>query len=214
MIQQKSTLTVVMKILSILALLYSLYTLFSLIVFYINTSGIPAILYVISAEVLVPLAVNVLLIWIIFAGKDASALFLPSLILGSLSALVLVANITIVPLSYVNLELWQAVLKDILGTGIYLLIAIDAKRGSKYALPEAIILAVFAVLSSLANSIKLGLTLLSHDAINVTFFTTVLKSALSLIFSTTAVIVLFLLRTHIQRQQAPLPPPQPWQPPE
>ncbi|NLA86284.1 MAG: hypothetical protein GX847_03160 [Clostridiales bacterium] len=214
MIQQKSTLTVVMKILSILALLYSMYTLVSLVILYINMSDGPAILYVICAEVLVSAAVNVLLVWFIFAGKDASALFLPSLILGSLSALVLAANIIIVPLSYVNSVLWQDVLRGILGTVIHLVIAIDARSGSKFALPEAIILAVFYVLRTFIYIITLGLKLLSHDTTSSVFFKTASKNIISLIFSTTAVIVLFLLRTHIQRQKSAIPPPQPWQPPQ
>ena len=208
--QLQSKLTIVLKIFSVLALLYAVYALIGIVFVYANMQEMLAIFYVTHAEAFVSLAVTGILLWIIYTGRDTSALFVPALILAIAYVFILFFNIMISLSGHMLSNIWVNAFWNTIRAVVFLLIAIDARFGFKFALAEAITVAAVSVISTLTNLISLVLSI-SHIADTFSkrvIFNFVTRSVLSLIFSSSAVIVLFLLRTHIQRKNNALPPPQ------
>lgn len=199
MTQQKSRLTIVLKVCSILVLLHTVYTFINLAVLYVNMRGMSLLIHVFNGEKLVFVAVSILLAWSIFTEKSAAALFLPCILLSAVSALVLLGLFTSLMYSDEAVNIAPYTLWYIVNSAVLLLIAVDARYGSRFALAELLALAALVVLQIIAGIVSL-ISLLRMSSNTAGLPAQIAASALKLVLAPPAVIVLFLLRVHILRK--------------
>lgn len=192
-------LTVVLKIYSVCALVYALYVVIEQITSNSNLWSMPAYTYILTLETPVAVIVCGILVWNVFRNKDTSALFLPCLILGIAPILVLIGVLLMNLFSNVSVSLTSAFWYILIGAA-FLLIAVDSRRGSAFAKPELIILAVFETLFRLHNIIWFALALKASSHMTI-FLQQVLQNIAGLLLSPAAVVILLLLRKYIQQRK-------------
>lgn len=208
-IRQKSKLTLVLKVYSVLALIYSIISCIRSFIPYVIGASIPS-LYVGTVEQLFLVVVNCILVIIIFRRKGASSLFLPCLLAGITSIMWSFAFIVINMITPIYTNIWGAACWKIIQAVIFFLIAVDSKNGLKYALPEAITLAAFIGISAIRTLLR---TYLQFDGYASMEMTILLKNMeiisffqlLNLVFSSTAVIILFLWSSYVWQTEAVSP---------
>ena len=198
MIQPDKKLTIMLKAYSVLALLYTVYSLINIAIFYVNIQGMPLLTHILNAEKLVTFAVSILMVWIIFTNRPAAALFLPCIALGIVSALVLLGFFMHLMNIDETFNMGPYTFWYIVNAIVFLLIAVDARYGSKHALAELIALAALIALQAIAGIVSI-IHLLSMSINAVAYIPAQIAAAAPrLVFSPTVVIILFLLRVRLR----------------
>ncbi|NMA24189.1 MAG: hypothetical protein GX936_00835 [Clostridiales bacterium] len=200
MIQPDKKLTIVLKAYSVLALLYTVYSLINIAIFYVNIQGMPLLTHILNAEKLVTFAVSILMVWIIFTNRPAAALFLPCIALGIVSALVLLGFFMHLMNIDETFNMGPYTFWYIVNAIVFLLIAVDARYGSKHALAELIALAALIVLQAIAGLVSLIRILGISSNATAYIPAQIAIGTLRFVLSPRIVITLFLLRFHMNRK--------------
>lgn len=206
MIDQKSKLTLVLKIYSITSLIYAIY---QFINFFISCIKIRQIgyyyHYLNTTKWLITIIALSLLIWIIFGKKETRLLFWPYLILTTQAILMLMGR-TLITTSTGHLAFSPSLLFDfIVSIVVYGFLAKDARKDSEHYLQAAIAVISLQVLITAAYILS-SYNLYYIDRIfpleagRQYFLDNVSFNLLSLIFSPAVLIMLYLLRTHFQQK--------------
>ena len=209
MIQTKNNTSIALKIYSLIVLFNAIISLVTSIkTAFFSNSAIP-LHYLFTAESLASLIVIGILVININKDKDSAALFLPCLTYSIVLVLVLAVFIGIVTPGLYNISntsSWNVIL-----AGIFLWIALDSRKGTKYPFAEMMALAVFHVLVTLHGLINIFVLTLGYGISIMNILPNIISNISNLLFSFSPLVVFYLWRRIIasrKRSAQSMPEPQ------
>ncbi len=201
MIQTKNNTSIALKIYSVIVLLNAIISLVTSIkTAFFSNSAIP-LHYLFTAESLASLIVIGILVINIYKDKKSAALFIPCLTYSIVLVLVLAIFIGIVTPGLYNISntsSWNVIL-----AGIFLWIALDSRKGTKYPFAEMMVLAVFHVLITLHGLIDIFVLTLGYGISIMNILPNIISNISNLLFSFSPLVIFYLWRRIITSQKRP-----------